>query len=173
MASIKFAVLITALTVVYQGVSFANDAKDAKEASPKEQDPRAERQLPKRKGEISFDDLVFNIEKDAPFQRDLLTEKIEKLHGQTLLIRGYILPASVFQQSGISQFVLVRDNKECCFGPGAALYDCVMVQMKSPATAEFSTRPVAVKGRFEIKEFKYPDDSGHYAIFQIEATEAK
>ncbi len=48
-----------------------------------------------------------------------------------------------------------------------------MVQMKAPATADFSTRPIAVQGRFEVKELKYPDGSGHLAIYAIEATEAR
>ena len=42
--------------------------------------------------------------------------------------------------------VLVRDNLECCFGPGAALYDCVMVRMNPGKTTNFSIRPVTVEG---------------------------
>ncbi len=133
-----------------------------------------ERTLPKREGDITFDDIKFEMKVGDPFKRELLTPEIEKLNGKTIRIRGFILPASVFQQSGIASFTLVRDNQECCFGPGAALYDCVMVFMKSPATANFTTRPIAVKGRFEVKEFTYPDGGGHYAIYQIvDATEAK
>ena len=64
-------------------------------------------------------------------------------------IRGYILPS--FQQSGLTQFVLVRDNMECCFGPGAALFDCIVVQMAEGKTAEYTIRPVAVEGEFRFE----------------------
>jgi hypothetical protein len=143
------------------------------EAKPAEEDPRANRTLPKRKGDITFDDLKFDIEKDGLFSREMLTENIEKMNDQIINIRGFILPASVMQTRNIKKFVLVRDNQECCFGPGAALYDCIIVQMKGDASAEFTTRPVAVKGKFKIKEFKYPGDEGHYAIYELQGTEVK
>ncbi len=69
--------------------------------------------------EITFDTIKFDIEPGDPFTPDMLPEEIEKLFGKRVRIRGYIYPP--FQQSGIKQFVLVRDNMECCFGPGAAL----------------------------------------------------
>lgn len=142
-------------------------------AAAAEDDPRAARKLPRRRGEITFDDLKFDIEKDGKFEREMLTEEIEKLHDQTVRLRGFILPASVMQLRNIKKFVLVRDNQECCFGPGAALYDAVIVQMTGDATVEFTTRPVAVKGKFKIKEYKYPGDEGHYAIYEMQATEVE
>ena len=128
---------------------------------------------PPGSGEITFDDLKFDIEKDGDFQRSMLTEEIEQLHKRELRIRGYILPASVFKLTGFTEFVLVRDNMECCFGPGAALFDCIIVKMAEGKKADFSTRPVMVRGRFEIKEFTYPDSDKHYAIYQMTATEVK
>jgi hypothetical protein len=86
------------------------------------------------------------------------------MNGQKIRIRGYILPTA--QQRGIKQFVLVRDNQECCFGPGAALYDCILVDMKPGNTAEFTIRPIAVEGIFNIREFVL--DGKHLAIYQME-----
>ncbi len=114
--------------------------------------------------EISFDDIVFEMEEDTPFSQKLLPERVTSLVGQQIRIRGYILPS--FQQTGLTQFVLVRDNLECCFGPGAALYDCIVVKMLSGRTAEFSIRPVAVTGIFGIKELKGPDGS-HLAVYSL------
>jgi hypothetical protein len=121
---------------------------------------------PSRKGtrEISFDTIKFDMEKGEPFERSMLTDAIEKLNGVRVRIRGYMLPS--FQQSGIKQFVLVRDNQECCFGPGAALFDCVIVDMGEQST-NFSVRPVAVEGTFSIREFKGPDDT-HLAIYHLD-----
>lgn len=114
--------------------------------------------------DVTFDDLKLEMKKGDPFQRSLLTEKIAKLQGKLIRIRGYILPS--FQQKGITQFVLVRDNMECCFGPGAALHDCILVEMTSGRSASFTVRPVAVAGKFEISEFKGPDGK-HLAIYKI------
>lgn len=134
---------------------------------------RLSRDTAKAKGDLTFDDIKFELEKGGKFSRSLLTKDIEALDKKTVRIRGYILPASVFKQSGIDAFVLVRDNMQCCFGPGAALYDCIMVQMEPGKTADFTTRPVAVRGKFEIEEFTYPDSDEHYAIYKMTATEAK
>ena len=120
--------------------------------------------------DISFDDIKFDIAKDAPFKRDLLPKKIESLEGQLVRLRGYMLPS--FQQSGIKKFVLVRDNMECCFGPGAAIYDCVSIEMQGSASASFSVRPMAVEGVFSVSEFKGPDGN-HLAIYHIEGRSAK
>lgn len=125
------------------------------------------------KGEITFDDLKFEIEEDAPFEREMLTERVEKLNGKKVKLRGYILPSTLFKETDIKQFVLVRDNQECCFGPGAALYDCVMIEMVPGKTADFVTRPVTVEGKFKIHEYPYPGGKGpngstHFAVFRID-----
>ena len=99
----------------------------------------------------SFDDIKFDMEVGDPFTRDLITPEIEAIHETRIRIRGYILPTAT--KRGITDFVLVRDNQECCFGPGAALYDCILVEMEPGKTAEFSIRPVAVTGRFRIEPF--------------------
>lgn len=115
--------------------------------------------------EISFDDIKLEMDKGAPFDRGKLTPRVVALDGSRVRIRGYILPS--FQQSGLTQFVLVRDNQECCFGPGAALHDCVVVRMHPGRTAEFSIRPVAVSGTFRVAELRGPDGN-HLAIYALE-----
>ena len=134
---------------------------------------RSSRDTARAKGDLNFDDLKFEMEKGGVFKRSMLTKAIEELNKKEIRIRGYILPSSVFKQVGIEEFVLVRDNMECCFGPGAMLYDCIIVRMAKGKTADFTTKPIAVKGRFEIKEFTYPDSEEHYAIYQMIATEVK
>ena len=120
--------------------------------------------------DISFDTIKFDIAKGAPFKRDMLTKEISALEGQLVRIRGYMLPS--FQQSGIKKFVLVRDNMECCFGPGAAIYDCVIIEMQGSSSASFSVRPMAVEGVFKVSEFKGPDGK-HLAIYHIDGRSAK
>jgi len=120
--------------------------------------------------EITFDDLKLEMQKGDPFTRDRLTPRVTELERQRVRIRGYILPS--FQQSGLTQFVLVRDNQECCFGPGAALHDCVVVRMQPGRTADFSIRPVAVEGRFRVDELRGPDGR-HLAIYALDGEQVQ
>jgi hypothetical protein len=123
-----------------------------------------------RTKDISFDDIKFDMKKGEPFERSMLTKEIEALVGTKIRIRGYMLPQ--FQQKGIEQFVFVRDNLECCFGPGAALFDCLMVEMQNGKTASFTVRPFAIEGVFRIEEFKDPDGK-HLAIYHLDGLSIK
>ena len=89
---------------------------------------------------VTFDDVKFEIEKNEDFSRQILTDKINDFEGKRIKIRGYIRPS--FKQTGIEKFILVRDNQECCFGPGAMIYDCMIVGMKKGTATEFTTRPI-------------------------------
>ena len=114
--------------------------------------------------DISFDDLKFDIPIGTPFKRELLSDDVEKFEGQLIKIRGYMKPN--FQQSNIEKFVLVRDNQACCFGPGAAIYDCVLVMLEAGKKTEFSVRPITVRGTMYLKEYKGPDGN-IWAIFRM------
>ncbi|WP_146407935.1 DUF3299 domain-containing protein [Allorhodopirellula heiligendammensis] len=132
------------------------------------------------KGDISFDDLKFDIEKDEAFDPKKLTDTLRFLNGRTVKLSGYILPSTLFKETDINEFVLVRDNQECCFGPGAALFDAVMVEMVPGKSTDFVTRPVTVKGKFvfDPKKYKYPPGVGpngasHFAVFRIEGVQVQ
>jgi hypothetical protein len=113
----------------------------------------------------TFDDLRFEMEVGTKFLRTMLTKEIEALDGTKLRIRGFMLPAA--QNRGIREFVLVRDNQECCFGPGAALYDCIFVEMPAGKTVEYTRVPIAVEGIFNVREFVV--GGKHMAIYQMDA----
>jgi hypothetical protein len=122
---------------------------------------------------ITFDDIKLELEKDEKFVSEKhLTEKVDKLQGQKIRIRGWIHP-SVFTQTGITQFVLVRDNQECCFGPGAALHDCILVEMEPGKSTNFTTRPIAVEGVFKIEEIPGGPNGRQLAIYGMKAVSAK
>lgn len=102
---------------------------------------------------LTFDDVEFEMEKDEDFDRDMLTDDINEMEGKRISIRGFILPNGT-RQSGNRKFILVRDNKECCFGPGAALYDCVLVKLRKDHEVDFTVRPVTVEGTLQLKELE-------------------
>jgi hypothetical protein len=121
--------------------------------------------------DITFDTIKFPMTKEEAFERKMLTPQIEALKGQKIRIRGYILPTS---RQHISQFVLVRDNKECCFGPGAALYDCVNVVMDEGESTQYSLWPVAVEGIFDVRILPGFEPNGRpLAIYHLQASKVK
>jgi hypothetical protein len=120
--------------------------------------------------DITFDTVKFEHVKGSPFDRAMLTDPINQLDGKLVRIRGYMYPTN--QQSGLKQFVLVRDNQECCFGKGAALFDCMIVEMIGDATAEFSVVPIAVEGVFTIRELKGPGGRP-LAIYHLDGRSVK
>lgn len=163
------------------------EVKTEKATKEKNVDPRTRGVVIKKssaaaraKGEITFDDLKFEIEKDSPFDDKMLDKDVKSLDGIKVKLSGYILPSTLFRETNIDQFVLVRDNQECCFGPGAALFDCVIIEMNPGKTTDFVTRPVTVHGKLKIdtKKYKYPGGKGprgatHMAIFRIEGDAVK
>ena len=110
------------------------------------------------------------MQKGDAFTSELLPQQVTTLAGKPVRIRGYILPS--FQQTGLTQFVLVRDNQECCFGHGAALHDCIVVRMRPGRTADYTIRPVAVVGTFRIDELRAPDGT-HLAIYALDGDEVR
>ena len=174
-----FSLLLLTAFVTTLPPATAQEAETTQDA-PREQAPRevvedrSSSEASKAKGEINFDDLKFDIEKDQPFEETQLSDGVEALAGKKVKLRGYILPATLFRDKGFKEFVLVRDNQECCFGPGAALFDAVVIEMEPGKTTDFVTRPVTVEGKFEIdtEKYKYPGGVGpkgatHFAIFRI------
>ena len=131
--------------------------------------PSRARGLPTRTSDITFDDLKFDIKVGQPFERTMLTPRVEELLNKKVRLAGYILPA--FRQSGIKQFVFVRDNMQCCFGPGAALYDCVYVEMAPGQSVEFSIAPIRVEGLLTLQERKGIDGE-FLAIYHLLADRA-
>ena len=101
----------------------------------------------------------------------MLTDKIKGLLSKNIKIRGYILPS--FKETGITTFILVRDNMECCFGPGAALFDCIVVQMVEGKSTKFSVRPVTVEGKFSFEKIEDPINGTLRAIYHLDGVNVK
>jgi hypothetical protein len=104
--------------------------------------------------DVSFDTVKLDMKKGDSFKRSLITPAIEKLDGARIRIRGYILPP--FQQTGLTRFVLVRDNMACCFGPGAMIFDSMIIELKPGLTTDYVVSPVAVEGTFSIRVVEGP-----------------
>lgn len=158
-----------AITVSTHAIAAKPESKPEKQEAVAEKEP-ASTGKPEKVRNITFDTIKFEMAKEDPYDRELIGPKIEALSGKKIRIRGFVHPSSSFSQT-MKRFVLVRDNMECCFGPGAALFDCIIVSMKPGKTAEYTTRPVSVEGTFRIEELPDPldPDANPQAIYQMEA----
>ena len=65
---------------------------------------------------------------------------VASLEGKNVFIKGYIRPDSVTVPRGIDQFLLVRDNNQCCFGDLSQVkyYDQVQVHLQDNRRADYS-----------------------------------
>ena len=118
--------------------------------------------------EVSFDSLKFDYRPDGSYSADDMPDEVKALGGKSIVIRGYILPGSVWQDKGFDQFVLIRDNQQCCFGPGAKLFHNMQIKMVDGRTANFTTRPVTIKGTFKLSPYIAPDGKC-YSVFYCTA----
>lgn len=147
-------------------VEFERRMKSVAKTLEKEDRPETPsfKDRPGGNGAITFDDLQFEMKKSQRFKRAMLTDEINAMVGQRLQIKGYIHPNS--KKRGMKKFIFVRDDKECCFGPTAALYDCVLVTLGKDEVGKYSLRPVTVEGEFQLKEFNGPDGRV-WAIYRL------
>ena len=113
---------------------------------------------------LTFDDLKFDMKKTEAFDRKMLSSKINSYHGGKVKIRGYIRPN--FKQSGITKFIFVRDNKECCFGPQAAIFDNILVRLERGNSTNYTVRPVTIEGDFVLKEY-HGEDGNVWSLYRM------
>ncbi len=103
---------------------------------------------------LTFDDVnlltVLNMEPVTDDAVSWMPEWLTSLEGKSIRVRGFMYPT--FQAEDLEVFVLLRDNQECCFGPGAKIYDHILVKMKPGTTANYVPiqRSLDVVGQFKI-----------------------
>ena len=72
-----------------------------------------------------------------------------EMSGCNVLLKGYMYPGK--QQQGITQFLLVRDQGDCCFGGNPKITDRVLVTLTDTKGISFSSRLRKIAGRFEVR----------------------
>jgi hypothetical protein len=81
-----------------------------------------------------------------------------KMNGRDVLLKGYMYPGK--QQRGIRQFLLVRDQGDCCFGGNPKITDRVLVQIADKGGIEYTARLRKIAGRFAIRPAGTADVEG-------------
>ena len=78
-----------------------------------------------------------------------IPDSARELDGRDVLLKGYMYPGK--QQQGIVQFLLVRDQGDCCFGGNPKITDRVLVQLRDTKGIDFSPRLRKIAGRFAVR----------------------
>lgn len=92
------------------------------------------------------------------------------LDGRDVLLKGYMYPGS--RQHGIAQFLLVRDQGDCCFGGNPKITDRVLVNLADPNGIDFTPRLVKIAGRFRVRFMPTPEPGGG-VLYHLEAAERR
>jgi hypothetical protein len=76
--------------------------------------------------------------------------EVAALDGQPIYIKGYMYPTR--QQTGISEFVMVKDTGQCCFGGQPKLTDMIVVKFEDGLTVDHREQQlVGVGGIFRVR----------------------
>jgi len=95
------------------------------------------------------------LQPDPDKPGEVFPPAIQARDGEQVFIKGYIYPGK--QTSGIKQFVLCRDNGDCCFGGQPKLTDRILVTLKGPLSLEYSTRIKRLAGTFRVEPGRATD----------------
>jgi hypothetical protein len=107
------------------------------------------------------------LQPDPESPGQIMPPSAMELDGKRVFIKGYVYPGA--QTRGIKQFLLCRDNNQCCFGGNPKLTDRILVQLADPLRLEFSTRVQKLAGTFRIKPGLAIDGAEGGVLYQLEA----
>jgi hypothetical protein len=93
------------------------------------------------------------------------------LDGREVLLKGYMYPGK--QQAGISQFLLVRDQGDCCFGGNPKITDRVLVQLADPHGISFTPRLVKIAGRFAVRPVGFAAGADGGVLYHLEDAQVR
>lgn len=76
--------------------------------------------------------------------------EVQALAGQKIFLKGYMYPTR--QTEKLTEFILVKDNQQCCFGGQPALTDMIHVRLSDGLTMDYTDGLVSVAGEFRIAD---------------------
>jgi hypothetical protein len=106
------------------------------------------------------------LQPDESSPGQIMPPSAMELNGKRVFIKGYVYPGA--QQQGIRQFVLCRDNGDCCFGGNPKLTDMILVNLVDPLRLTYSRRLQRLAGTFRVQPAQGTDGLGG-VLYQLEA----
>jgi hypothetical protein len=105
---------------------------------------------------LTFEDLDISMEPDTLFEDWMLTLRVKSRLNQRVRITGFMCGGTVFMQSNIGQFVLLRE-KECPYGRGGQAHHAINVHLRPTDLIHFTTDPVTIEGNLTLAPFTGPN----------------
>ena len=90
-----------------------------------------------------------------------------ELDGQKVFIKGYMFPPS--KNSGITQFLLVRDKGDCCFGGNPKITDRIQVRLTDGLRVAYHKGLYKLHGKFQVGVSDKAVDAGGEVFYHLEA----
>jgi hypothetical protein len=78
----------------------------------------------------------------------LIPREVRELEGKPIYLKGYIYPTG--REYDLTQFVLCKDNAQCCFGGQPALQDMIGVMLKNNRTTNYDDALMGVAGTLRL-----------------------
>jgi len=117
----------------------------------------------------SFDDIdllkALNMDPVPLNAADHFPEWLKNLNGRRVRVRGYMRPGYLIED--ITEFLFVRDNGECCYGPLPKIYDMIAVTLADGESTDLiEGTPFDVEGTMRIEP--HTDEVELYGLFFID-----
>ena len=106
-------------------------------------------ELPEGFQRVNFSQDISRKEFVYEDNRPRMHPDVQALDGQKLFVKGYMYPTG--QEQGLTDFILCRDNGQCCFGGQPKLTDMIKVKM-GKGTATYSAGMISVAGVFRLRD---------------------
>jgi hypothetical protein len=99
---------------------------------------------------------------------------VAKLDGQKVFIKGYFRPDSAKFTKNVKQFLLVRDNNQCCFGDMSTVqfFDQMSVAMSGDLAVDYKPGLYRMGGKLHIKPENAVNGS-QLPVYVLEADHAE
>ncbi|HSG69495.1 MAG TPA: DUF3299 domain-containing protein [Planctomycetaceae bacterium] len=90
---------------------------------------------------------------------------VAALDGRKIFVKGFMYPTR--KTEGITEFIMAKDNGQCCFGGEPQITDMIYVKLDKPLAVDFSDERVSVSGVF--KAGKVNQAEGLMPIYELQA----
>jgi hypothetical protein len=124
-------------------------------------------ELPEGYQRVSFNDLAkYDLPAVSVDGQVTVVPELEALNGKPIYIKGFMFPTK--QLRDLSEFVLVKDTGQCCFGGQPKLTDMIVVRFDDGMTVNHREQQlVGVGGVFRIAPSQA---AGLYPVYLVEGT---
>ena len=115
--------------------------------------------------------ITFGEIKAPKYRKYEPTAKAMELNGEKVFIKGYTFPGK--QRKNLSQFLLVGDFGQCCFGGNPEPSHLIRVSIKNGRKIDYSQRLRKLSGTFRVLERAGMDSEGKGYLYEIDADDIK